>query len=150
MFCLSKGLSCPAGSIVVGEAEFIEKARKTRKILGGGMRQAGVIAAPGIIALDKMISRLEDDHQNARALAKGLVETTGVEVELANVQTNIVYANVHKLGITSEEFVSKLKENGVLALTLDNNTIRMVTHYGIEKSHIDITLTAVENIVKNI
>jgi len=148
MFCLSKGLSCPVGSIVVGETEFIEKARKTRKILGGGMRQAGVIAAPGIIALEKMISRLEEDHQNARALAEGLVETTGIEIELENVQTNIVHFSVHKLGITSEEFVSKLKENGVLALTRDKNTVRMVTHYGIEKVHIDRTLNAVEDIVK--
>jgi threonine aldolase len=148
MFCLSKGLSCPVGSIVVGETEFIDKARKMRKILGGGMRQAGVIAAPGIIALKKMISRLKEDHQNARSLAKGLAETTGVEVKLENVQTNIVYFNVHKLGITSEEFVSKLKENGVLALAIDKNKVRMVTHYGIEKTHIDRTLNAIEDIVK--
>jgi len=150
MFCLSKGLSCPVGSIVVGEAEFIKKARKTRKILGGGMRQAGIIAAPGIIALEKMISRLEEDHKNARALAEGLAETTGVEVKLENVQTNIVYFGVHNLGITSEEFVSKLKKNGVLALTHDKNEVRMVTHLGIEKVHIDRTLNAVEDIARKL
>lgn len=150
MFCLSKGLSCPVGSIIVGESEFIEKARKTRKILGGGMRQAGIIAAPGIIALEKMISRLEEDHKNARALAEGLAETTGVEVELENVQTNIVYFDVHNLGITSEEFVSKLKEYGVLALTRDRNKVRMVTHIGIEKIHIDRTLNVVEDIAKKL
>lgn len=150
MFCLSKGLSCPVGSIIVGESEFIEKARKTRKILGGGMRQAGIIAAPGIIALEKMISRLEEDHKNARALAEGLAETTGVEVELENVQTNIVYFDVHNLGITSEEFVSKLKEYGVLALTRDRDKVRMVTHIGIEKIHIDRTLNVVEDIAKKL
>lgn len=150
MFCLSKGLSCPVGSIIVGESEFIERARKTRKILGGGMRQAGIIAAPGIIALEKMISRLEEDHKNARALAEGLAETTGVEVELENVQTNIVYFDVHNLGITSEEFVSKLKEYGVLALTRDRNKVRMVTHIGIEKIHIDRTLNVVEDIAKKL
>lgn len=150
MFCLSKGLSCPVGSIIVGESEFIERARKTRKILGGGMRQAGIIAAPGIIALEKMISRLEEDHKNARALAEGLAETTGVEVELENVQTNIVYFDVHNLGITSEEFVSKLKEYGVLALTRDRNKVRMVTHIGIEKIHIDRTLNVVDDIAKKL
>lgn len=150
MFCLSKGLSCPVGSIIVGESEFIEKARKTRKILGGGMRQAGIIAAPGIIALEKMISRLEEDHKNARALAEGLAETTGVEVELENVQTNIVYFDVHNLGITSEEFVSKLKEYGVLALTRDRDKVRMVTHIGIEKIHIDRTLNVVDDIAKKL
>ncbi|MCW4052003.1 MAG: aminotransferase class I/II-fold pyridoxal phosphate-dependent enzyme [Candidatus Bathyarchaeota archaeon] len=150
MFCLSKGLSCPVGSIIVGESEFIERARKTRKILGGGMRQAGIIAAPGIIALEKMISRLEEDHKNARALAVGLAETTGVEVELENVQTNIVYFDVHNLGITSEEFVSKLKEYGVLALTRDRSKVRMVTHLGIEKVHIDGTLNAVDDIARKL
>ena len=146
MFCLSKGLSCPVGSIVVGDAEFIEKARKTRKILGGGMRQAGVIAAPGIIALETMISRLDEDHRNARILAEGLVKTKGIEIELENVQTNIVYITVQNLGITADDFVSQLKEHGVLALGLDQTTVRMVTHRGIEKPHIDRTLNAVEDI----
>jgi len=114
------------------------------------MRQACIIAAPGIIALEKMISRLEEDHKNARALAEGLTETTGVEVELENVQTNIVYFGVHNLGITSEEFVSKLKKNGVLALTHDKNEVRMVTHLGIEKVHIDRTLKAVEDIARKL
>lgn len=114
------------------------------------MRQAGIIAAPGIIALENMISRLEEDHRNARALAEGLAETTGVEVELENVQTNIVYFGVHTLGITSEEFVLKLKENGVLALTRDKNIVRMVTHLGIEKVHIDRTLNAVEDITRKL
>jgi threonine aldolase len=150
MFCLSKGLSCPVGSIIVGEIEFIERARKTRKILGGGMRQAGIIAAPGIVALEKMTQRLEDDHKNARALAEGLAETMGVDVELENVQTNIVYFDVHRLGITSEEFVSKLRDYGVLALTRDRSKARMVTHRGIERDHIDKTLNAVDEIAQKL
>jgi len=150
MFCLSKGLSCPVGSIVVGSAEFIERARKMRKILGGGMRQAGVIAAPGIIALEKMIDRLEEDHRNARLLAEGLAEVDGISVDFATVQTNIVQFNMGELGITSEQFVSKLRENGVLALTLAKNKIRMVTHRGIEKEHVEKTISIVEGIVKGL
>jgi threonine aldolase len=150
MFCLSKGLSCPVGSIIVGDNEFIAKARKTRKTLGGGMRQAGIIAAPGIVALEKMITRLEDDHRNAKTLAEGLAKTPGVELELDHVQTNIVYFNIHSLGVTSKEFAAKMKEKGILAATLDKNTVRMVTHRGIEKLHIEKTLTAVEEITRKL
>ncbi len=150
MFCLSKGLSCPVGSIIVGEAEFIARARKNRKILGGGMRQAGIVAAPGIIALEKMTHRLEDDHENARRLAEGLANTVGIDVELQNVQTNIVYFDVRNLGITSEEFVSRLKDDRVLALTRDRDKVRMVTHRGIERDHIDRTLNAVDDIARKL
>ena len=148
MFCLSKGLSCPVGSVIVGTQEFIEKARKNRKILGGGMRQAGIIAAPGIIALEKMISRLEEDHKNARTLAQGLTKIHGVSIDIGSVQTNIVYFGVRNLGITSEQLVLKLKEYGVLALSRDKYTIRMVTHRGIEQEHINKTLSIVDNSVK--
>jgi len=147
MFCLSKGLSCPIGSIVVGSQEFIERARKIRKILGGGMRQAGIIAAPGIIALEKMIDRLEEDHRNARLLAERLAKVNGISLDLKTVQTNIVHFHVSGLGVTSDLFVSKLKEKSVLALTRDKNTIRMVTHRGIEKEHIEKTLNTIEKVV---
>ena len=90
MFCLSKGLSCPVGSVIVGNRNFIDKARKNRKILGGGMRQAGIIAAPGIIALEKMIDRLKIDHENAKLLAEKLAKIGGVHIDLRNVQTNMV------------------------------------------------------------
>lgn len=150
MFCLSKGLSCPVGSIVVGNQEFIEKARKTRKILGGGMRQAGIIAAPGIIALEKMIDRLEEDHKNARLLAEGIAKVDGLAINLGIVQTNMVHFDVGELGITANQFISELEENGVLALTLAKNKIRMVTHRGIEKEHIEKTLSILESIVKNL
>jgi len=149
MFCLSKGLSCPVGSIVVGSQEFIEKARKIRKVLGGGMRQAGIIAAPGIIALEKMIDRLEEDHKNARLLAEGIARIDGLAINLRTVQTNIVHFDVGELGITANQFISKLQENGVLALTRTNKKVRMVTHWGIEKSDIMNVLNIIENIAQN-
>ena len=150
MFCLSKGLSCPIGSLVVGSEEFIDKARKIRKILGGGMRQAGIIAAPGIIALEKMIDRLEEDHKNARLLAEGLAKIEGIYVDLKRVQTNIVHFDVSGLGVTAEDFISRLKQRGVLALTRSKTMVRMVTHRGIEREHIERTLSIVEEIVREI
>lgn len=150
MFCLSKGLSCPIGSIVAGSHEFIEKARKIRKVLGGGMRQAGIIAAPGIIALEKMIDRLREDHTNACLLAEGLSKIEGISVDLKAVQTNIVQMNVKGLGITADQFVSMLKERNILALSMSKNIVRMVTHRGIEKRHIEKTLDVTKKIAEEI
>ena len=150
MFCLSKGLSCPVGSLVVGDEEFIERARKVRKILGGGMRQAGIIAAPGIIALEKMIGRLEEDHENARLLAEGLSRIEGISIDLKTVQTNIVLFDVGGLGVTSERFVSMLRERGVLALPRERTGVRMVTHRGIEREHIERALTVIEEVSREI
>ena len=150
MFCLSKGLSCPVGSVVVGTREFIDKAREIRKVLGGGMRQAGIIAAPGIIALEKMIDRLEEDHMNARRLAEGIAKIEGISVDLDCVQTNMVLFDVGGLGVADELFLSKLKENGVLALTNAKNKVRMVTHRGIEKEHIEKAITAIEKVAKEL
>jgi len=144
MFSLSKGLSCPVGSLVVGNAEFIEKARKARKILGGGMRQAGIIAAPGIVALEKMVDRLADDHANAKRLAEGLARISGVVVDLERVQTNIVLFDISGLGLADDRFISRLKEKGVLALMHGTHKVRMVTHRGIEKEHVEKALSAVE------
>jgi len=144
MFCLSKGLCCPVGSIVAGNSGFIDRARKARKILGGGMRQAGIIAAPGIVALETMIDRLADDHRNARILAERLARIDGIAIDLEAVQTNIVYFDIGGLGISSEMFLSKLKQEGVLASNRDESKIRMVTHRGIEREHIQKTLGVVE------
>ena len=146
MFCLSKGLSCPVGSLVVGTREFIDRARKNRKILGGGMRQAGIIAAPGIIALEKMIDRLEEDHRNAKRLAEGIAKIEGIAIDMERVQTNMVLYDISGLGVADEVFLSKLKEKGVLALTSAKNKVRMVTHRGIEKAHIEKAITAIENV----
>lgn len=150
MFCLSKGLSCPIGSVIVGDSEFIDRARKIRKMLGGGMRQAGVIAAPGIIALEKMIDRLEEDHRNARLLAEGISKMDGLHVDLRRVQTNIVLVDVSGLGVDAGVFIDKLREKGVLALSHSKTTVRMVTHRGIEREHIERALTVIENVVKEL
>ncbi|MGQ9780644.1 MAG: GntG family PLP-dependent aldolase [Nitrososphaeria archaeon] len=150
MFCLSKGLSCPIGSIVVGDYEFIEKARRIRKMLGGGMRQAGIIAAPGIVALEKMIDRLEEDHRNARLLAEGLAKIDGITIDLQNVHTNMVKFDVSKLGVNAEDFVKLLGEKGVLSLPFSDKDIRMVTHRGIEKDDIEEALEVIQRTVSGI
>ena len=150
MFCLSKGLSCPIGSIIVGSEEFIEVARKTRKIVGGGMRQAGVVAAPGIIALEKMIDRLEDDHRNARFLGERLAGIEGIDVDLRTVQTNMTMFDVKGLNVGADVFVGKMREQGVLALALGETRIRMVTHRGIEREDVEIALAVVEGVAKEI
>jgi threonine aldolase len=150
MFCLSKGLSCPIGSLVVGTEEHIQKARRARKILGGGMRQAGIIAAPGIIALEKMIDRLEDDHRNARLLAEGLAKIEGIKVDMKTVQTNMVMFDVDGLGVRADVFMKKLKEHSVLAGSISKTRIRMVTHRGIEKEDIEKALVAIEQTIKEL
>jgi len=146
MFCLSKGLCCPVGSLLVGTREFIERARKLRKVLGGGMRQAGIIAAPGIVALENMIDRLTEDHRNAMHLAEGITKIDGIQIDLSGVQTNIVCFDISGLGIADDLFLSKLKEKGIFALTLAENKVRMVTHRGIEKTHVETAIAAIENI----
>jgi len=108
MFCLSKGLSAPIGSIVVGEQAFVDRARRYRKMLGGGMRQAGIIAAAGIIAIEKMVDRLRDDHVNAKTLATGLSKIPGITVDTARVQTNIVVYDVGGLGVDGKSWVAEL------------------------------------------
>ncbi|MGB9842191.1 MAG: threonine aldolase family protein [Candidatus Bathyarchaeales archaeon] len=149
MFSLSKGLCCPVGSVLVGTCEFIEKARKIRKILGGGMRQAGIIAAPGIVALETMIDRLAEDHKNARRLAEGIAKIDGVQIDLSRVQTNIVCFDVSGLGMSADVFVAKLKEKGVLALTMGENKVRLVTHRGIEREHVEKAVATIEAIVSD-
>jgi len=146
MFCLSKGLSCPVGSIIVGNRSFIDKARKNRKILGGGMRQAGIIAAPGIIALEKMIDRLKIDHKNAKLLGEKLSKISKVQIDLKNVQTNIVTFDLDP-SIDCDVFLRKLKENGILALAQAKNRVRIVTHRGIEKEHIETAAVTIDKIL---
>ena len=147
-FCLSKGLSAPIGSLVVGSREFVDSARRYRKMLGGGMRQAGIIAAAGIVALEKMISRLRDDHENARALAKGLSHVSGISLDMRTVQTNIVVYDVSGLSMTGSEWVKRLKQQGILAGAQEHGRVRMVTHYGVEKKDIDFTLEIVDKITR--
>lgn len=126
-FCLSKGLSCPVGSMIAGSAEFIEKARFHRKRIGGGMRQAGVIAAAGIVALETMIDRLRDDHANARLLAEGLNTIPGLNVPMDAVETNIINVDHTGTGLSTETVISKLNEVGVIVSPRAPTAIRMVT-----------------------
>lgn len=150
MFCLSKGLSAPVGSLIVGSDEFIEKARWTRQEVGGVMRQAGIIAAPGIVALEKMIDRLKDDHRNARILAEGLVRLDGISINMETVQTNIVYLDTSGLGVDSSQFVSTLKEQGILSKTRGRTVVRMVTYRGIEEEDIRYALTVIEDVANEL
>lgn len=128
MFCLSKGLGAPVGSMLVGERDFIRQARSVRKALGGGMRQAGVLAAAGLIALERGPARLQEDHDSARLLAEGVAEIPGIAIDLSTVQTNIVIFDVSGTGKSSTEIAEALKAQGVLAGTVNPQLIRFVTH----------------------
>ncbi len=143
-FCLSKGLSCPVGSVVVGSRPFIEEARRARKLLGGGMRQAGIIAAAGLVALDTMIDRLAEDHATARKLAKGVNGLSELEVDLDSVQSNIVIFEVGGAGTTSTEFAAELHQRGLGVTTKGPNSVRCVTHYGIESEDVEGALGILE------
>lgn len=140
-FCLSKGLACPVGSIVVGSEEFIDQARRYRKMLGAGMRQVGVIAAAGIYSLDNMIDRLAEDHDNAKKLAEGLAEIDGISVDPDNIHSNIVYFNIPSG--SGQSIASNLKKRGIL-VNAGDPVMRMVTHYGISSEDIDYTLVALQ------
>jgi threonine aldolase len=132
MFCLSKGLCAPVGSMLVGSAELMDQARIYRKALGGGMRQVGVLAAAGLIALETMPARLHEDHANARLLAEALSQIESVEIDLDVVETNIVIFRL-KGEVTAKELVDRLKVRGILASTLGPNMIRLVTHYDVNR-----------------
>ena len=146
-FCLSKGLSAPVGSVVCGTREFIAQARRARKVLGGGMRQAGVIAAAGIVALTEMVDRLAEDHANARRLAEGLAQIPGLEIDLSRVHTNIVYFDVVN-GMSAATLAERAKDAGVLVLPTGPQRIRAVTHYGIEAEDIEEALDVLSRVVK--
>ncbi len=137
MFCLSKGLGAPVGSMVVGTRAFVEKARSVRKMLGGGMRQAGVLAAAGLIALEKMPARLAEDHANARLLADLLMHVDSLDVDAASVRTNIVIVGIGRTGLDSTNLAGMLKGRGVLVGTVDSSTIRMLTHFDVGRPQIE-------------
>jgi threonine aldolase len=140
MFCLSKGLGAPVGSMLVGSREFIEKARVYRKLFGGGMRQVGVLGAAGLIALEKSPSRLHEDHANARHLAEALARLPGIKVDLRKVQTNIVIFDVSGTGRTAAEICAALANRNVLAGPTGKYAIRMVTHCDVDRAAIDRAL----------
>ena len=140
MFCLSKGLGAPVGSMLAGGREFIDRARKNRKLLGGGMRQSGVLAAAGIIALTRMVDRLAEDHANARRLAEGLAGLAGLEVDLEAVQTNMVAFDLRGADQSAAAFMARLRELGVLANVMGPRRLRLVTHKEISRGDIDQAL----------
>ena len=146
-FCLSKGLSCPAGSLLVGSHEFIGAARKNRKMVGGGMRQAGVIAAPGIVALRSMVSRLVEDHKNARRLVDHLGVLDEVVIDHETVQTNIVVADIAATGMSPDVFVLKARKEGLLVSKFGESKVRFVTHRGITAEDVDRAAMIVESIL---
>jgi threonine aldolase len=137
-FCISKGLGAPVGSVLCGPADVIDRARRWRKAVGGGWREAGVLAAAGLWALDHMVDRLADDHANARTLAEGLAELPGVRIDLARVQTNIVRFDVPEMG--AREFAAACRARGVLG-GASSAGVRFVTHYGIEASDVQRALS---------
>ncbi len=149
-FCLSKGLSAPVGSVICGSKDFINRALRTRKQLGGGMRQAGIIAAAGIVALNSMVDRLIEDHQNAKLLAEGLANIPGIEIDLENQHTNMVYFSLSQhFPISLRELTKRLKEQGLL-VGGESHRIRMVTHAWVDKTDINQALDIINLILTNL
>ncbi len=147
MFTLSKGLGAPVGSMMLGRKDFIEEARVWRKRLGGGMRQIGILAAAGLIALEDGPTRLHEDHENARRLAEGVAEIDRISIDPTKVHTNIVIFDVSGTGKTSSEVCSELKAAGVLAIGISDRQIRMVTHCDVRESDIERTKDALRRIL---
>ncbi len=145
-FCLSKGLAAPVGSVLCGSRDYIETARKYRKMLGGGMREAGVIAAAGLVSLTTMVDRLAEDHENARLLANGLAEIPGLALDPTKVQTNLVFFDV-TAPLGAAGLVAALREREIYCSVSYGNRIRMVTHFGIEKADVERTVRTVAEIL---
>jgi len=149
MFCLSKGLSAPVGSLLVGGRDFIKRAHRARKALGGGMRQAGILAAAGIVALERMVDRMAEDHENSKRLAYGLADFPQIDVAVERVVTNMVMFSVRNAAqeaLTEAEtmqFLAKAKEHGVLMGTMGEGKIRAVTHHGIDTQDIQAALAGI-------
>jgi threonine aldolase len=143
-FCLSKGLSAPVGALLCGDEDFIYHARRVRKMLGGGMRQAGIIAAAGVVALEQMIDRLAEDHVRARRLADGITAIPGLTIDLARVQTNIIFFDVVQDRLAPQEIVARLRERGVLMSYYPGEGFRAVTHCWIDDQGIEKTLEALK------
>jgi threonine aldolase len=137
MFCLSKGLGAPVGSMLAGSEEFIARARRNRKLFGGGMRQAGIVAGPGLLSLDN-VDRLAEDHENARVLAERLAGVEGLSVQ--DPETNIVLVNTEEAGLTAEEFLAVCEDSGVLGVPFDTNVARFCTHWDVDRD--DVTEAA--------
>lgn len=150
MFCLSKGLSAPLGSMLCGSKEFIDRARFNRRLLGGNMRQAGVIAAAGIVALTQMVDRLAEDHENAKVLAAGVADVQGIEVDLRTVETNIVIFRSTLPALSQEQVQQALAENGLLVSNYGRRGLRMLTHYGITRDDVRSAIDIMYRVMKGL
>ena len=146
-FCFSKGLGAPVGSMVVGSKDFIERCRVVRKMLGGGMRQAGVIAAAALVALEDGPKRLHVDHENAEVLARGLAQIPRVRIQPERVQTNIIIYDVGDTGLSSNQFLQRLAERKVLGGPVDARRVRMVTHLDVDRADIEQALRIIGEVV---
>ena len=146
MFCLSKGLGAPVGSMLLGTREFIDEARVVRKMLGGGMRQAGVLAAAGLVALEESPKQLPEDHANAKLLAEGIAELPGVRIDSEKVITNIVIFDVAETGQTADRICAQLRERGILASGF-GSSIRMVTHCDVARTDIETALRELRSVL---
>ena len=144
-FCLSKGLCAPVGSLVVGNRDFIKEARRQRRLMGGGMRQVGIVAAAGIVALKTMPGRLHEDHEHARLLAEAAAATR-LSIDLSSVQTNIVLCNTTPLGMTAAAFIAALAQRGVRASEFGKYLVRMVTHHDVTRRDIDQTIAVLKEL----
>lgn len=145
MFCLSKGLGAPVGSMLVGDSDTIAEGRRIRKMLGGGMRQAGVLAAAGLVAIEEVLPRLHEDHLSARWLAERLAEIPGIDLDVSTVETNILcFSLTADAGMTASALAARLAEEGVLVHALGHNLIRMVTHYDITQDDVEAAAAAVK------
>jgi threonine aldolase len=145
-FCLSKGLSGPVGSVVCGTREFIGRAHRARKVLGSGMRQVGILAAAGIVALESMIDRLADDHANARRLALGLHELPGVKIDLDRVETNMVYVDFEASRVPGEVLEARLRDRGILTRPAYDR-VRLVLHHGIDAADVDFVIDSIAEVL---
>lgn len=146
-FCFSKGLACPVGSMICGSAAFIEEARRTRKMFGGGMRQAGVLAAPAIIGLTKMVDRLHEDHANARLLAETVAELPGVEIDLDAIMTNIVIFGLTRQDVDANALARALKDRGILVNARSDRRVRLVTHNDVSREDVSKVCEALREVL---
>ncbi|HEX7588796.1 MAG TPA: low-specificity L-threonine aldolase [Anaerolineae bacterium] len=144
-FCLSKGLSAPVGSLLCGPQDFVAEARRQRKMVGGGMRQAGILAAAGLVALETMIERLADDHANARYLAESAADIPGIDLDPSRVKTNIVFFDLEPSMPNAMEIADRLARTSVLISPAGERRMRAVTHYGVDRADIDTTIGALKS-----
>ena len=146
-FCLSKGLAAPVGSVVCGGEKFIYQVRRNRKALGGGMRQAGILAAAGLLSLNLAESQLFEDHKNAKLIAEGIAQINGLTIDEKKVQTNIIYFGLNSPKLTGSQLVSKMENRGIKFFETNSKRFRLVTHYGITRDDIEKTLEVLNKMV---